>query len=669
MTSPGSVLWTPSAAQIERSAMGRFLTACRQHRGPGFASDYPALWAWSVADLDGFWGAVWDHFAVTADGDRATVLGARRMPGAQWFPDVRLNYAEQAIGEQAPGPAAGADRMAVVGRSQTRGDVDLTWAELRRQVRHVRSGLVRLGVGPGDPVGAYLPNIPETVVAFLAVASLGAVWSSCAPEFGIRAVLDRLGQVAPRVLLAVDGYRYGDRPIDRRADIAAIRRGLGDPATVVVPYLFTDTDTDAVPATADAGWHRWEDLVESADPEVLAFERVPFGHPLYCLYSSGTTGLPKPIVHGHGGIALEHLKGIGLHLDLGPTDRMFWFTTTGWMMWNYLVSALLCGSGIVCFDGDPAFPDLGALWRLAEQTRCTYVGLSAPFLMANRKAGLAPGALADLRAVRGIGSTGAPLPAEGFEWVYEAVSGDAQLGSISGGTDVCTALVGSSPLSPVWSGEISCRWLGVAADAFDNAGAPVPAGAVGELVVTEPMPSMPVGFWGDADGTRYRGSYFERFAGVWAHGDWVTFSDRGSCIVSGRSDATLNRGGVRLGTAEFYGVVEGIDGIEDSLIVHLPDGEGGPGRLLLFVVLPPARTLDDDLRALITTTLRQALSPRHSPDQIRQVAVIPRTLSGKKLEIPVKRVLMGERPEDVASLDSLVDPSALDVFVEVANER
>lgn len=639
----GRVLWRPSVETMRDSTMGRFMAA----QG---LDDYEALWRWSVADVARFWNALWSFFEIQADGDPSVALADSSMPGARWFPEVAISYPERVF--------AGRDPQAVAlhHASELRELDTWSWDRLRQETARIRAGLTRLGVGRGDRVVAFMPNIPETMAAFLAVSSLGATWACCSPDFGTRSVIDRFAQIEPAVLLTVDGYRYGGRDFDRRPVVDELRETLSSLRRVVT-LGFLD------PGTGD-----WDEVFPATD-EALVFERVPFDHPLWILYSSGTTGLPKAIVHGHGGILLDHLKWHCLHGDLQAGDRFFWFTTTGWMMWNYLVSALLCGSGIVCFDGDPAFPDLGALWRLAEQTRCTYVGLSAPFLMANRKAGLAPGALADLRAVRGIGSTGAPLPAEGFEWVYEAVSGDAQLGSISGGTDVCTALVGSSPLSPVWSGEISCRWLGVAADAFDNAGAPVPAGAVGELVVTEPMPSMPVGFWGDADGTRYRGSYFERFAGVWAHGDWVTFSDRGSCIVSGRSDATLNRGGVRLGTAEFYGVVEGIDGIEDSLIVHLPDGEGGPGRLLLFVVLPPARTLDDDLRALITTTLRQALSPRHSPDQIRQVAVIPRTLSGKKLEIPVKRVLMGERPEDVASLDSLVDPSALDAFVEVANER
>jgi acetoacetyl-CoA synthetase len=657
-----TTLWTPTPASAEQSEMGRFRAALRQRFGSSFAPDYPDLWRWSVQDVEEFWRSLWAYLDPIATGDPTRVMAARAMPGTTWFPDVALNYAEQILGTDKAPALRHPDSVALLGRSQTRADVDLTWAELRDQVQHVRAGLRRLGVGKGDRVVAYLPNIPETVVAFLATASLGAIWSSCAPEFGVPAVVDRLGQITPKVLLAVDGYRYGARTFDHRDDVAAIRRGLGDPVTVTVPYLFAAERS----TSRGSGEYQWDDLASRGETEALAFTRVAFDHPLYVLYSSGTTGLPKAIVHGHGGIVLEHVKTVGLHLDLGVDDRLFWFTTTGWMMWNFAVSALLRGCSMVCFDGDPLAPDLGELWRIADRTRATYLGLSAPYLVSCRKAGVVPKDLADVTRLRGVGSTGAPLPTEGFEWVYEAVGSHQQLCSISGGTDVCTALVGSSPLSPVWAGEISCRWLGVAADAFDESGAPVPEGVEGELVVTEPMPSMPVGFWGDDDGERYRASYFERFPGVWAHGDWVTFTARGSCVVSGRSDATLNRGGVRLGTAEFYGVVEAIDGIDDSLIVHLPDPGGGPGELVLFVVLGAPRRLDDELEARITGELRRALSPRHAPDRIWQVPVIPRTLSGKKLEIPVKRVLLGRRPEDVASLDSLVDPSSLHPFVAFA---
>jgi acetoacetyl-CoA synthetase len=666
-------LWTPTAETIERSAMGRYRSWLQRERGVATGSDYTDLWRWSTADLEPFWRSIWDFCALRGDGSTAVVATSRQMPGVRWFPDLAVNYAENALiaGSPSGDPSARA-RPAVLGRSQTRSDHDLTWSDLWDLVERARSGLQRLGVGLGDRVAAYLPNIPETVVAFLATASLGAIWSSCAPEFGTRAVLDRLGQIGPKVLLAVDGYRYGGRTIDRRDEVATIRAALGNPATVVVPYAFASAEVPAVTGAARSGDGEgavvgWDDLVAGGDAAPLSFVPVAFDHPLYVLYSSGTTGLPKAIVHGHGGILLEHAKAMGLHLDLGPDDRLLWFTTTGWMMWNFLVSALLRGAAIVCVDGDPAHPDLGTLWRTGSETGATYFGVSAPFLMACRRSGIVPARIADLSAMRSVGSTGAPLPPEGFEWVYEAVAPGVQLGSLSGGTDVCAALVGSSPMSPVWSGEISCRCLGVAAAAFGEAGTPVATGVEGELVVTEPMPSMPVGFWGDGDGRRYRAAYFERFPGVWAHGDWVTFTDRGSCVIGGRSDATLNRGGVRLGTAEFYAVVESLPGVEDSLIVHLEDRGGGPGELVLFVVPTPPGAVDDDLRRTVAAELRRALSPRHVPDRIHEVPTIPKTLSGKKLEIPVKRVLLGARPADVASLGSLADPASLDLFAAFAS--
>ena len=516
----------------------------------------------------------------------------------------------------------------VVARSQTRERMTLTADQLRADVARVRAGLQQLGVGRGDRVAAYLPNVPEAVVALLATASLGAVWTSCAPEFGVRSVVDRFSQVEPKVLLTIDGYRYGDREVDRSAEVAAIREALPSlRATVVLPYL--RTDASRVPDSMT-----WDEL--TAHEGALAFEQVPFDHPLFVLYSSGTTGLPKPIVHGHGGILLEHLKIHALHHDLGPLDRFFWFSTTGWMMWNYLVSGLAVDATIVLYDGSPAHPDLGALWRLAAEEGVTYFGTSAPYLMACRKEGLRPGELADLSRVSGIGSTGAPLPAEGFRYVYEAISPSVHLQSVSGGTDVCTAFVGASPLVPVWEGEISCRHLGCAVEAFGPDGRPV-VGEQGELVITRPMPSMPVAFWNDPDGSRYRAAYFEDFPGVWRHGDWITFTERGSSVISGRSDATLNRGGVRVGTAEFYAVVEGLPEVADSLVVHLDDGD----RLLLFVVVRDGGVLTDELRARIGSELRSALSPRHVPDEILAVPSVPRTLSGKKLEVPVKRILTG----------------------------
>ncbi|HVM25014.1 MAG TPA: acetoacetate--CoA ligase [Candidatus Limnocylindrales bacterium] len=642
------VLWSPAPDARARTRIGAYLEWLERTRGLAF-NDYDALLRWSIDEADAFWRSIWDHFGAGPPVGPGQGLVDASMPGARWFPDARVSWAEACL--RLPGRAD--HDVVVVGRSQSRERVTLTAAELREEVGRVRTGLARLGVGRGDRVAAYLPNVPEAVIGLLATASLGATWASCAPEFGTRSVVDRLSQIEPKVLLTIDGYRYGERDIDRVSEVAAIRSALPSlAATVVLRYLAPDEGriTDAID---------WREL--RAEPGEPACEPVPFDHPLFVLYSSGTTGLPKPIVHGHGGILLEHLKIHALHHDLGPGDRFFWYSTTGWMMWNYLVSGLSVGATIVLFDGSPAHPDLGALWRMAAEEGVTYFGTSAPYLMACRKEGLRPGELADLSALRGIGSTGAPLPAEGFRYVYDAISPSVHLQSVSGGTDVCTAFVGASPLVPVWEGEISCRHLGCAVEAFSPDGRPI-TGEQGELVITAPMPSMPVAFWNDPDGERYRQAYFADWPGVWRHGDWVTFSDRGSCVISGRSDATLNRGGVRIGTAEFYAVVESIPEVADSLVVHLDEGD----RLLLFVALRDGGELTDDLLNRITSELRTSLSPRHVPDEIRAVPAVPRTLSGKKLEVPVKRILTGVPPEVAASRGSLADPASLDAFAAFA---
>ena len=642
------ILWRPAADARATTRMGAYLDWLAQ-RGVRH-DDYAALWRWSVAEPDAFWRSIRDHFAAFPDAGGPALADAA-MPGARWFPDARLNYAGFLLEEGLA--RRGDDEVVVIGRSQTRDRTTLTVAQLRDRVARARAGLQRLGVGPGDRVAAYLPNVPEAVIGLLATASLGAVWTSCAPEFGVRSVVDRLGQVEPRVLLAVDGYRYGDAAVDRREELAAIRHALPSlAATVLLPYL----DPGAAPT---GGMLAWSDL--EADAAAPAFDLVRFDHPLYILYSSGTTGLPKPIVHGHGGILLEHLKMLALHHDLGEGDRFFWFTTTGWMMWNYLVSGLGVGATLVLFDGSPAHPDLSALWEMAADEGVTYFGSSAPYLMACRKAGLRPGESADLSQMRGIGSTGAPLPAEGFRYVHEAVSASAQLQSVSGGTDLCTAFVGGSPLVPVWEGEISCRCLGAPVEAFSPDGRPL-VGEQGELVLTGPMPSMPVAFWNDPSGERYLAAYFDTFPGVWRHGDWITITERGSCVISGRSDATLNRAAVRIGTAEFYAVVESIPEVADSVVVHLEDTD----ELLLFVALRDDVRLDAALEARIRNELRASLSPRHVPDRILAVPAVPRTLSGKKLEVPVKRILSGAPPEEVASRGSLANPHALDAFVEIA---
>jgi acetoacetyl-CoA synthetase len=643
------VLWTPPPDVRETTEIGRYLTWLEHERGLVFES-YEELQRWSVDDLEAFWSSIWDFFEVKAHAPYTAVLASDAMPGATWFPGARLNFAEHLIGSDDD-----AGEVAIVSRSQTRGPVDVTFAELREQIARARAGLERLGVGPGDRVAAYLPNIPETLVAFAATASLGAVWASCAPELGARSVIDRLVQLEPTILLAVGGYGFRDRSIDRRDEVATIRAALPTLRHVVhVPY------GDHVVPDAVA----WEELL--AEPGPLEFLPVAFDHPLFVLFSSGTTGIPKAIVHGHGGILLELLKAHAFSWDLKPGGRLLWFSTTSWMMWNALVSALLLRSSIVMLDGDPGWPDLGWQWRVAEETRPSFMGVSPSFLMACRKAGLEPGRDCDLSSIRVFGTAGSPLPAEGYRYVYEQLGPDVLLVNGSGGTDVCSGIVGGSPLLPVYDGEISGRLLGVATDAFDAQGVPL-VGALGELVITRPMPSMPVELWGDTDGSLYRSSYFEMYPGVWRQGDWIMFSERGSCVVTGRSDATLNRGGVRLGTGEFYSVIEELPAILDSLVVHLEDPEGGAGELVLFVVLAEGVELDDELHVSIGRALRSQLSPRHVPDMITAVPAIPRTLTGKKLEAPVKRILRGEAADDVASRDSLLDPTALDMFVVIAN--
>jgi acetoacetyl-CoA synthetase len=644
MTTSAPELLRPPAA--DGSEIARFLAWLRRERGLAF-DGYDALHRWSVEDLEGFWSAVAGFYAVRFTTPPERVLGRRDMPGAEWFPGATLNYAEHAVG----GPD---DEVAVLAYSQTRDRVELTWAQLRDQVARARAGLARLGVGRGDRVVAYLPNIPEALVAFLATAGLGAIWASCAPEFGARSVVDRFGQVEPTVLLAVAGYGYGSKDIDRREQVAEIRAGLPTLRHVVhVPYG-SNTLPDAL------GWA--ELLAEPAEP---AWEPVPFAHPLCVLFSSGTTGKPKAIVHSHGGILLEHLKNHGLSWDLRAGDRILWFSTTAWMMWNALVSGLLVRASIVMIDGNPLHPDLRWQWRLAEETQATLMGASPGFLMACRQEGVRPAAEFDLSRVRQIGAAGSPLPPEGYRWVAEQFGPEVLLNVGSGGTDVCSGIVQGSPLQPVWVGEIAGPCLGVDAQAFDEKGERV-VGELGELVITAPMPSMPVGFWGDADGSRYRGTYFDTYPGVWRHGDWVRFSEVGSAVIAGRSDATLNRGGVRLGTAEFYRVVEELPEVADSLVVHLEDPAGGNGELLLYVQLRPGADLDEALRRRISTALRTELSPRHIPDGIAAVPVVPRNRTGKKLELPAKKILLGAALDDVASRDVLADPTSLDAFVELA---
>jgi acetoacetyl-CoA synthetase len=646
----GQILWTPPPDARERTVIGQYLGWLERERDLRFAG-YEELWRWSVSDLDGFWSSLWDYFQIRAHAPYERVLGSREMPGAEWFPGARLNFAEHMLGREED-----ADTVAVVACSQSRATQELTFGDLREQVARARAGLERLGVGPRDRVVAYLPNIPETLVAFLATASLGAIWATCPPEFGVRSVLHRLGQLEPKVLLAIAGYRYGDKLVDRREQVAEIREALPSLETVVhVPYV--GGADDALPDAVS-----WDRLLAEGGP--LAFEPLPFAHPLYVLFSSGTTGLPKAIVHCHGGILVEHLKNHAFSWDLHPGDRLQWFTTTAWMMWNALVSVLLLRASIVMIDGNPAYPDVSFQWRLIEETKPTFFGLSPAFTMICRKEGLVPARLFDLSSVRMVCEAGSPLPLEGYEWLYEQFGPDVQVNVGSGGTDVCTGIVQGSPLVPVYAGEMSTRMLAVDADAFGPDGKPV-VGELGELVIKQPMPSMPVAFWNDPDGSRYREAYFVHYPGVWRFGDWIMFTERGSSVITGRSDATLNRGGVRLGTGEIYAVVEEMDEVLDSLVVHLEEQD----ELILFVVLRPGLELDDDLRTQIAGALRNSLSPRHAPDTIVAVPAIPRTLTGKKLEVPVKRILTGAKVSDVAASDTLVDPDSIEPFAEYAWTR
>ncbi len=633
------LLWTPSADRIERAAITAFA------RTQGLSGDYDELWRWSVDDIERFWASVWDYFEV--DGDYERVLGSRQMPGAEWFPGTEVSFAAHIFRGKAD------SAVAIRHASEIRELAELSWGELREQTARIRAGLIGLGVEPGDRVVAYLPNIPETVAAFLACASLGAVWSSAAPEFGARSVIDRFAQIEPKVMLAIDGYRYGGKDFDRGATVSEIAAGIPSLEKVVrLGYL---------------DGSGWQDGFLGPTDSALEFERLPFEHPLWILYSSGTTGLPKAIVHSQGGILLEHLKKMHLHLDAQPSDRVFWFTTTGWMMWNFLVGVLLTRASIVLFDGNPGHPGLERLWDLAAEAGITTFGTSAAFLSSCMKEGVEPAAGRNLSALQAVGSTGSPLSPEGFNWVYEKLGADTWLFSTSGGTDVCTAFVGGVPTLPVYVGELQGRSLGAALESWDEDGHPQ-VGEVGELVLTEPMPSMPIFFWDDPEGSKLREAYFDHYPGVWRHGDWIEITERGTAIIYGRSDSTINRGGVRMGTSEIYRAVLSIPEITDALVIDLPR-ESQENLMPLFVVLREGAELDDELIGRIARRVREDCSPRHVPNEVHRIDEVPRTLSGKALEIPVKRILMGTAPEQAVSRESLANPVALDYFIAAAQNR
>jgi acetoacetyl-CoA synthetase len=654
-TARGEFLWEPSAESVERATMTRYMRWLAESRGLAF-DDYESLWRWSATEIEDFWASIWDYFDVQAATPYSEVLPDRGMPGANWFPGATPSHPQHIFRGKRGGD------VAVHHASELRELTELTWDELRDQVARTAAGLRELGVGRGDRVVAYMPNIPETLVAFLATASIGAVWSSCSPDFGASSVVDRFAQIEPKVLLCVDGYRYGGRDFDRMDTVAGLQADMPTlEHTVVLSYL-----NQAPELTRLENAISWEDLLASGAGVPLEFEPVPFDHPLWVLYSSGTTGLPKAIVQGHGGILLEHLKKLHLHVDAQEGDRVFWFTTTGWMMWNFLVGGLLTPASIVLYDGSPGHPDMGVLWDLAERTGMTCFGTSASYIAACMKAGVEPGSGRDLSRLRSVGSTGSPLSPEGFEWVYDHVGRDTWLFSTSGGTDVCTAFVGGVPLLPVYRGELQGRALGAKVEAFDEDGNSI-TDEVGELVITEPMPSMPLYLWGDDDGSRYRASYFEQYPGIWRHGDWIEITSRGTAVIYGRSDSTINRQGVRMGTSEIYRAVQAVPEVVDAVVVDIPR-PGTEGWMPLFVVLAEDAELDDDLVAEIKRRIRELCSPRHVPDAIYAIAEVPRTLSGKVLEVPVKRILTGTAPEQAASRDSLANPASLDYFVELAGK-
>jgi acetoacetyl-CoA synthetase len=642
------LLWTPSPERVAAATITRYRQWLATERGVQTA-DYNALWQWSVDELDAFWRSIIDYFGIAFSLPSEQVLADRSMPGAVWFPGARISYAEHVFRGKS------LDGVAIQHASEVRELGSWTWGRLRDETARIAAALRARGVGEGDRVCAYMPNIPETVAAFLACASIGAIWSSAAPEFGARSVVDRFSQIEPKVLLAIDGYRYGGKEFDRRQIVRDIAAELpGEPEVVVFGYV------DA------SGWPE-SFVAREGEPPELTFASLPFEHPLWVLYSSGTTGLPKPIVHSQGGILLEQVKKGHLHLDAQPGDRVFWFSTTGWMMWNFLVGVLLTDASIVLFDGNPGYPTLDTLWDLAERAGITTFGTSAAFIAGCMKAGVEPRSGRDLSTLRAVGSTGSPLSPEGFRWVYDHVGADTWLFSTSGGTDMCTAFVGGVATLPVRSGEIQARCLGASVQAWDDDGRPV-VGEMGELVITEPMPTMPIYFWNDPDDERYIDSYFSMYPGIWRHGDWLEITDRGSAIIYGRSDSTINRGGIRMGTSEIYRAVLALDEILDALVIDRPR-EGTDGWMSLFVVLRDGATLDDELLASIRRRIREDCSPRHVPDEVIPIAEVPRTLSGKVLEVPVKRILMGTPVGRAASRESLANPAALDVFVAMAERN
>jgi acetoacetyl-CoA synthetase len=647
----GTILWEPTDETKNQAVITKYIHWLKINKKLEF-NDYDSLWKWSVDEIESFWQSLWQFFEIKASKPYRSILSQRKMPGAQWFQGSELNYAEHVFLHMST------ERPALMFQSENKPLIEISWEELHREVSSVAASLRNLGVGRGDRVVAYMPNIPPTVVAFLACASIGATWSSCSPDFGMRSVTDRFNQLEPKVLFAVDGYVYGGKAFDLKPAVGSLQQSLSTlENTILVPYLESDAGSEGLDNVLI-----WDDILRE-DSE-LTFEQVPFNHPLWAVFSSGTTGLPKGLVHGHGGILMELMKFSSLHMDVHPADRFFWFSTTGWVMWNILQGSLLVGATPILYDGSPGFPDLNVLWDLAGNARMTFFGTSAAYITGCMNAGLRPGRQYNLSALKAVGSTGSPLPPEGFKWVYDHVKEDILLGSVSGGTDPCTAFLGCCALLPVLAGELQCRCLGVKAQAFDESGNSL-IDNVGELVITEPMPSMPLYLWDDPGNKRYIDSYFGMYPGVWRHGDWVKFTPRGSGIISGRSDSTINRLGVRMGSSEIYSAVEDLAEVADSLVIGFETSQG-KYLMPLFVVLNEDVKLDAALKKKISTKIRDTLSPRHVPDEIYAIPDVPRTLNAKKLEVPVKKILTGIPLEKAVNVDSMSNPESINFFVEFA---
>lgn len=652
----GTLLWEPRPKRINESNVKTYMNWLRNERNLSFKS-YDALWQWSVDDIEQFWESLWDYFKIESKTPYTSVLSSHEMPGATWFDGATLNYTEHVFNQM------NEKHPALIHCAENREQTEVSWEQLYHDTAAFQQTLIRLGVEKGDRVVAYSSHIYETIVAFLATASLGAIWSSASPDFGTQSVIDRFTQIEPKVLIAVDGYMYNGRAFDRMDVVQSIQQQLPSlEATVIIPLLDEQPDVTFLHNIT-----MWQDAIELASPPTLTYTYVPFNDPLWVLFSSGTTGKPKPIVQSQGGILLEHLKATTFHVDLRPGDRFFWFTTTGWMMWNFQIGGLLAGSTIIVYDGSPVYPDHNALWQLAEDTKMNVFGTSASYIIDSMKRGVSPKETFDLRHLTSISSTGSPLPPEGFKWCYDHVKEDLWIASVSGGTDVCTAFILGAPTLPVYAGELQCRGLGAKIESFSDDGEPL-TNEVGELVLTKPFPSMPIFFWNDTDGSRLHESYFDMFDGIWRHGDYLKVTDRGTCVIYGRSDATINRGGIRIGTSEIYRAVDQVEEVADSIIVDIPLGSG-ESTVLLFVVMKEGNTLTDSIRQGIRSHIRSSCSPRHTPSEIYEVEMLPKTLNGKKLEIPVKKILMGEHPDDVMNRDSLANPEALDFFTTFAAER